>query len=120
MQCQVKRGFFILRDCGEPAGHSCISCGRACCALHVRLGASPICLECEHKGAAPEASSAAMAEDDAWTYLFRDTYYRSSGYHPLYRGSLSDPFYDAYDVRAFELEGDDELDALGTPDLMDS
>jgi hypothetical protein len=58
--------------------------------------------------------------DDTWTYAYRNRFYRDSGYHPLYSGAHPDPYYDAYDLRAFAVEGMESDDEDDPGDLADS
>jgi hypothetical protein len=48
--CACKRGFFTLRDCGNPATTSCEVCTRRVCDEHLapRVGAR-VCVECAAK-----------------------------------------------------------------------
>ena len=114
MNCAVKKGFFTLRDCLVATDASCQVCGRPCCDEHARLrDGRALCIECFHK----DATVTGPTEDDTWTYAYRRQFYLRSGYHPFYSGSHPDPYYDAYDMRAFAVEGhevddDDEAAAL--------
>ena len=100
--CMCKRGFFMLRDCGNPAERPCQSCARPVCRLHLspRTGTTT-CLECE-------ARQGQAAEDDvtsaSWAYGYRHRYYSQGGYSPVFWGTGSDEYYDDYDFRPFDRE----------------
>lgn len=117
MECAVKKGFFTLRDCLAATQDACGTCGRPCCAEHARRrDADLLCVECFHKSSAERPPT----EDDTWIFAYRQHYYRSSGYHPFYSGSHPDPYYDAYDLRAFTYEGHEDLDDDDRGDFADS
>ena len=100
--CAVRRGFFILRDCGEPSVYTCNECGRSMCAEHtIQEGGQTFCVECStrHAGSAPDGAFAASLL--AWPLLFRHYFYGSSNYNPIYRGNRLDNYYDMYDLRSF-------------------
>jgi hypothetical protein len=98
-QCQCKRGFFALRNCGQPASRQCITCQRFACADHLAPSKGYMeCLDC-----AARAGEKKVAEpdvyDDEWAYRYRHGYYRR-GYAPIYWGH-HDRYYDSYDARPF-------------------
>jgi hypothetical protein len=121
--CVCKRGFFSLRDCGDPIAARCAACGREVCAAHLSPASGfTKCLDCHARGAAaqerpaagtpaaraatpPAAVSPAAASgtqgDDEWVYGYRDSYYRR-GYRPIYAGYYYDHYYDSYDTRTFD------------------
>jgi hypothetical protein len=62
--CQMTRGFFIVRECGDPASDRCFSCGKAVCVEHRTATKDGVrCMEClvvrEHPAAARETNTAA-------------------------------------------------------------
>ncbi|HSE99143.1 MAG TPA: hypothetical protein VLD57_12820, partial [Blastocatellia bacterium] len=76
--CEVRRGFFVLRDCGEPAFNTCMECGRSMCAAHTSMSEAMLCVEC---GARHHVNEENNGEEDAgWydgqqTYAYRHNYY---------------------------------------------
>jgi hypothetical protein len=61
-QCACKRGFFTLRDCGNPATTTCQICSRRVCDQHLapRIDAK-VCVEC----AARQAEEGAVTPGQA-------------------------------------------------------
>ena len=100
--CMAKRGFFSLRDCGEMAVKQCALCGRPMCSAHLspRSGFTN-CLDCDARQSERDALGQ-PADDPNWAYRYRDRYYSTSGYAPLYTGSRYDSYYDRYDTRSFD------------------
>jgi hypothetical protein len=98
-RCQCSRGFFVLRPCDAQAAHTCPACGRAICDEHWSAAAVPArCLECVAR--ADERRVAGDDYDPLWAHSYRHHYYVSTGYRPFYFGQR-DPYYDDYDLRAF-------------------
>jgi hypothetical protein len=107
--CQCKRGFFALRDCGEPAASTCGTCHRRVCAPHLSPASGfTQCLDCAGR-AEPSSESQSQSQsqaqestfDDDWVYGYRDRYYRG-GYGPVYTGRDYHHYYDSYDTRSFD------------------
>lgn len=107
-KCRIKRGFFLLRDCGLDATRQCRTCERRACNEHgVATGAAWTCTDCH----ARQLESEPEARDLAWASRLRDQYYSSTGYSPIYIAHQYDSYYDGYDVRAFD------ADLLETPEV---
>jgi hypothetical protein len=108
--CMARRGFLTLGDCENPAATMCGTCGRAMCAVHLspQTGFST-CYDC----AAANPTNAQEGEgeyDETWSHRYRDEYYSTTGYRPVYSGTHhSDTYYDDQDVRSFDSEADDDL-----------
>ena len=114
-RCRAKRGFFSLRDCGDPADAPCVDCKRPMCSLH-RSPSSGFtrCLDCEARkpvaAAAAAAGTAGAADavvaedlnDPVWPYRYRRRYYHSHHYAPTYVGRYYDNYYSDYDYRTFD------------------
>ncbi|HYS54727.1 MAG TPA: hypothetical protein VER58_13295 [Thermoanaerobaculia bacterium] len=111
--CKAKRGFFSLRDCGEPIVKQCALCGRPMCSRHLSPASGfTRCLDCDARQAekqvlgAPQqpaaTPSAVNVNDPAWPYRYRSSYWRSRSYSPIYFGSYYDPYYNDYDFRSFD------------------
>jgi hypothetical protein len=107
--CVVKRGFFVLRDCGKPAMNACSFCSRAVCQEHSLLrGQTPVCLDCNarQQQLTDEEKVDQMASDGTQNrsalYNYRHGYYSQGGYNPFYSGLYYDSYYDTYDTRAFK------------------
>ena len=119
--CRARRGFFSLRDCGEPSVRQCALCARPICSPHLspRSGFTR-CLDCDgravekdvlatpgkKKDAAPPPPPDQPANDPltdpSWTNRYRDRYYSRTGYAPYYTGAYYDSYYDRYDTRSFD------------------
>jgi hypothetical protein len=137
--CACKRGFFTLRDCGNPASTSCELCTRRFCDEHMapRVGAR-VCVECAAKqdeGEQPQPAAAAgqtpaqqqaqaqaavgqpaVGEEDMldreYPYRYRRRYYDSWGYYPWWWASY-DPYYNDWGYRAFDDDDDDDGGGFG-------
>jgi hypothetical protein len=105
--CAVKRGFFVLRDCGQPAAVSCSLCARPICPEHLvrkggpalpgQPGQAVICVECFAK------NEQADQGEDASPYRLRHRFYTSGLYGPIYDGDGDlGTYYDDYDFRSFD------------------
>jgi hypothetical protein len=98
--CVARRGFLTLRDCGQPSGQLCITCQRPMCTEHLSSASGfQECLDCFARS---EQSKDIDATDTAYAYRYRNDYYASSHYAPVYFGSYSDSYYDDLDVRSFD------------------
>ncbi len=69
MRCQVRVGFFLVRNCGEPAAGQCARCGGLACLSHAKRYTENqqeflVCVECIRR--------------QTRTYASHDTYYTSS------------------------------------------
>ncbi len=102
--CAIKRGFFVLRDCGQAAAVTCSMCSRPTCPEHtVRRGlpGQPhqpvICVECSAK------NEQAGPDGEASPYRRRHRFYTSGCYNPIYDGDQAPgAYYDDYDFRGFD------------------
>ncbi|EKD81327.1 MAG: hypothetical protein ACD_39C01858G0001 [uncultured bacterium] len=128
--CNMKRGFFFLRDCDYPAHQNCTSCGKAFCNEHLRIRPGvnePVCLDClgktiqqqsqdkDKKLDTRDGSYDDYYYDTAWCYGYRSNYYTSGSYSPWYFGTAakaeSSGFNDS-DFRVFEPSAEfDDQDA---------
>ena len=107
--CQIKRGFFVLRGCGQLAPHICHVCSGAVCQEHARLAETTLrCLEC--LASDQEATTEPETYDWQWVYYYRQAY-EADGDATL------PPTYDDNDVQAFEQP---DREALQTDDGDDS
>jgi hypothetical protein len=108
--CACKRGFFTLRDCANPAGATCSACSRRICDQHLTQGS--ICVEC----AAKREEDDALAGDPTLDAVrSRTSWYRSSGYSPVWWGS-PDPYWNDTDYRWYDDSGDRDDDGGGFED----
>lgn len=112
-RCQMKTGFFVLRECGAVAVAQCNDCKKNFCLEHIygglesiqnrkkdeqsglikaRAGEEPIlCLECYAKRNNEEIkkkyqggySSANTSNDLLWYFYMRDSFYRSTNFRPF-------------------------------------
>ena len=98
-KCRIKRGFFLLRDCGLAATRTCEACGRRACDEHSAVARGfDLCTDCHARQLQEEPE----VDAPGWSERLRDRYYRSTGYAPFYVAHHPDAYYDAYDVRAFD------------------
>jgi hypothetical protein len=98
----AKRGFFSLRDCGEVAVRQCALCGRPMCSAHLSPQSGfTNCLDCEARQSEQTVLGAPLA-DPGWPYRYRNHYYSTSHYSPIYTGRDYDTYYDRYDTRSFD------------------
>ena len=116
--CTVRRGFFVLRDCGAAATGMCATCARPVCQEHgVLVGAALHCVECRARENAP-------VNDPAWheratPFVHRQRFYSGGHYSPIYTGHHHHwhSSYDDYDVRSFD---NDRVEYLGAGDDDDA
>lgn len=115
--CNMKRGFFFLRDCDHPAHQNCTVCGKAFCDEHLRNkpdSNEPICLDCLGKSLQQQPQKNASRShnqdyhddyyyDSLWCYGYRNDYYDREHYSPWYFGQAnSSSQFNDHDVRVFE------------------
>ena len=115
--CMARRGFLTLTDCGNPAMTMCSTCTRPMCTMHLSPQSGfTQCLDCA--ATQPAAEGEEGEYDGVWAHRYRDEYYSSTGYTPMYSGSrVDDSYYDSQDVRSFDDdvnggaadEGDEEM-----------
>lgn len=124
-KCLVKKGFFVLRDCGNKASQTCSSCERTFCRECSSPERPQLCVECwarqqqahlSHKEW--DEAEAQQWHDSAWVYAYRNRFYHDDKYKPFYAGKYLDDYYDDYDLRSF-LDEDDMLEVGGMYDLGD-
>ncbi len=122
--CRVRKGFFVLRDCKQPATVKCRACRRYVCNEHLhRSQTGPTagmvrCTECAAKFETDLPKD--EPRDSAWRHQYRRSYYGRYGYAPYYFGHHH---YDDYDTRAFRHHADGDYrdhDADGDVDFYDS
>lgn len=98
-QCEVKKGFFTLRQCESPSKKKCSICQRLICSEHIKknVAANTTCIECYAKSDDKDDDMF----DGTYAYSYRKSYYEDNHYSPFYFGYMQDSYYDDYDVRAF-------------------
>jgi len=106
--CQVRVGFFMLRDCGEPVHAACTECGRDACGVH--LVEDGRCIECAAKAFRYKPGH------EKWAWYARHTAVDKHGLRPFYDGTMGvgDGYYDAWDLRP--LRAVDDTDWHDDPD----
>ncbi|AJQ92764.1 hypothetical protein [Gynuella sunshinyii] len=126
--CEVKAGFFVLRQCGDPSEGLCEQCGCAVCGLHlVEVEGQMLCTDCaavqDEAGEEDEAGNHIAEGDDSdsmiWAYGYRRHYYHSYHDHnPLDNQQT----FDSDDVAAFSSAAEIRDDAQDddAPSLFDS
>jgi hypothetical protein len=111
--CEARKGFLTLSNCENPGVTACSNCGRMMCPAHLAPQTGfTMCLDC----AATNANVQETGEyDDVWAHRYRDDYYSSTGYTPVYGHSRSS--FDRYDSQSFDDQdrdlGEDEVDRGG-------
>jgi hypothetical protein len=112
-RCQLQRGFFSLRNCGQTATQICTGCARSVCTNHLSPQAEFLrCVECVAREAQDDTSSSAdstTSYDNDWTYAQR------SHYHSTYSHS----HYDDSDYESFSSTGNDDMQAEADDPEMD-
>ena len=119
--CMARRGFLTLSDCENMATTACSNCGRMMCPVHLSpTSGFSMCLDCAATTQNQQTQEGETGEQDyneEWATGYRNDYYSSSRYAPVYTGSHSDSYYDSQDVRSFDTEEqgvvDDEEDRGG-------
>ena len=100
-KCMVRKGFFVLSDCGEFAELICPSCSRPFCEEH----AGPTdgnCVECwSREQLANDEEKATEETDGNFRYVWRERYLRDSKVRTFYTGKYMDHYYDDYDLQSF-------------------
>lgn len=129
-RCQMKKGFFVLKECGDVAVAQCYSCKKHFCIAHCHnyfktpteeeqkagqpLLKEPndpdkiICVECytrQHKQELSEKYASGYQQtshqnDILWYLYMRDSFYTSSNYKP----------FDDYDAKGFNGGRGSDLD----------
>ena len=104
--CMCKRGFFVLRDCGQIAERACERCARPTCHEHLspRLGMR-VCVECAAREIEGRPDD---LYDNDWLYSYRRQYYTRDDYSPIYLGPSPGSYYDDYDFRSFDSTAEGE------------
>ena len=105
--CMCKRGFFMLRDCGNPAERPCQNCARPTCHEHLSPSTGMVtCVECAER---EEQAMENNVNDPRWVYGYRRRYYSRNNYAPIYWGTSPGSYYDNYDFRSFDRQATDEM-----------
>lgn len=120
MICAARKGFLTLSDCGNPAMTTCSNCGRPMCTAHLSMQSGfTMCLDCAATAGTTDPNQQQQTTnqpdeyDDVWAHRYRDSYYSSTGYRPVYGTT----YYDSHDSRSFADRqrdwGEDEVDRGG-------
>jgi len=124
-QCQVKKGIFVLKECGEISGVKCDSCGISVCGKHGKQnGPQVVCPECYAKSHQKELANTGRNrlynqwEENStssnymlWYFATRHSYYTSSHYRP----------FEQHDYNSFNKENQNEFtDDKDTGSFFDS
>jgi hypothetical protein len=87
--CQIMRGFFILRPCGREGVTECQTCGKYFCHRCRSAGEGHLCIECGAKKPKPAKDHDTERDwesDRSYSYRHRHSHYGHHGYAPLYWG----------------------------------
>jgi hypothetical protein len=102
--CQIQRGLFMLRDCGNPAVETCQNCGKGLCQEHVAYSdLKPYCIPCQEKLAQEPVDKEKNPSDPnespdsganlpparewncpGYSQRWRERYYSNTGFIPYY------------------------------------
>ena len=108
-QCQMKRGFFVMRGCTAAAELECRLCKKAACQRHMAAAVDKtMCVECAGKRSEDEY-------DDYWIYSFRNRFY-TEGYKPF---AFADEDYDPFEMISL-IHDESDWDDDYTGDFFDS
>jgi hypothetical protein len=130
-KCEVRRGFLILRECGNATTRLCSACGRGACEEHLVSGnkGTWLCVDCQGRQEKPDEPDepdqpdlTADQDTTRWRHSYRDRYYRDQHYAPLMTGIYFGSYYDDYDARGFDQQAapDQAPEDDGGTDFMDS
>jgi hypothetical protein len=94
--CQVKKGIFVLSECGEQASAKCDGCGVFICGKHGKQdGPKIVCPECYAKTHENDFKKqgknkiyqswedGSFSNYSLWYYTTRHSFFTSSHYHPF-------------------------------------
>lgn len=106
--CAVRRGFFTLRGCSEPASNLCMQCQKMACEEHIDLSSgTSLCVECASrqetgKEQAQKGKQDKYAKEDVWydrgtPYYYRNRYYSTRSYYPYSHHHYHDQDYRSFD-----------------------
>lgn len=123
--CQMKKGFFFLRECEKNATSTCSVCGREFCTEHMKMlpgKNQPACLDCLGKQLQTAKTKKLKDSesdyddhyyDSTWCYGYRHSYYRRTHYSPWYDSDndFNDNYYSELDVRSFDDAEENALDS---------
>ena len=115
--CEARKGFLTLSACENPASSSCAKCGRGMCPAHLapQTGFSK-CYDC----AATDTGVQEGEYDEVWSHRYRNDYYRTTGYAPLYSTYYGTGYYDSHDASSFDerdrFAGEDDVEHGGFGD----
>ncbi|MGD1842632.1 MAG: hypothetical protein ACFB0B_17315 [Thermonemataceae bacterium] len=141
-RCQIKTGFFVLKECGAIATARCRSCKKYVCEAHIAEQGKPqddmavltntttetgtsslrkdvLCIECYTKMNKEKLSEkyhkgyrSSTTNDIFWYFYMRDSFYRNHHYQP----------FDDYDTDSFNTTsyGSDFDDDDGSASFYDS
>lgn len=120
-RCQIKKGLFVVRECGGFAAHTCKECGKYTCSQHgTKEDDGIICGECYAKRDRERRKEEGVHRyyDDYYfdnnlfyTYLWYDSY-RYSFYNEYNYSPFDSSDYDSFDDSVME-EFDDNTDEGG-------
>ncbi|HEV7243242.1 MAG TPA: hypothetical protein VGQ36_28715 [Thermoanaerobaculia bacterium] len=99
MTCEARKGFLTLSGCENPVASACSNCGRSMCTAHLapQTGFS-MCFDC----AATNQNVQEQEYDDVWSRRYRNDYYTTTGYVPLYSSYHGSRYYDRQDAQSFD------------------
>jgi len=94
--CQVQKGLFALKECGEFASIQCTDCQKFVCNQHSQQdGGLIICSECygkKHQDSFTNNKRGGFLHDDRyfmmWYFANRNSFYHNSHYTPFDRNNF--------------------------------
>jgi len=89
--CQIKKGIFVLKECGEFAAVKCSTCQKDVCAQHSRQdGSKLVCCECYAIGNQNDIlqntntyNRSSTRDSMLWYYATRNSFNSYSSYRPF-------------------------------------
>jgi hypothetical protein len=101
--CTVRKGIFVIRECGSQATQTCSACSRPICAAHSQYsGTGMICVECK---AVQDAQAGRATQDygsPEWPYTYRQGFYNTAFFTPLILSGFLGSAFDQHDFRSFD------------------
>lgn len=114
--CQAKRGFFTLYDCGKEDRAVCLTCKRSLCHEHFPEDMKE-CLECfALKNSFIDKETPMSRQHLVTAYKARQNMLRENKGKTIFLGSDLDQFYSQYDLRSFDLELSSIAEMADSPD----
>jgi len=105
--CQIKKGMFVLNECGEIAKAQCSQCGKNVCSKHAEQeGEQIICVECFAKREFEEGQNNNFHRKpdthNGTNNVMRNSLAMDSLYYYHWQSQMRHGFYNNYEHRPFD------------------